>query len=93
LSSPGQRKERGIQAAKIMATREWESKPAQAIAKPPMVYNLISRIRSTGRQHSKSYSGGWSRRLEKNPKILAVSVPGGYQWATFRRWVERCRGD
>ena len=72
-------KERGIQAAKIMAhTVSGKVKPVQALAKPPMVYNLV--FQHTCREPFKPFTDE-SRRLEKNPKILAVSVPGGYQWA------------
>jgi microcystin degradation protein MlrC len=72
-------KERGIQAAKIMAdTVSGKVKPVQAIAKPPMVYNLI--FQDTFHGPFKQFADE-SRRLEKNPKILAVSIPGGYQWA------------
>jgi microcystin degradation protein MlrC len=72
-------KERGIQAVKIMAdTVSGKVKPVQAIAKPPMVYNLI--FQDTFHGPFKEFADE-SRRLEKNPKILAVSIPGGYQWA------------
>jgi microcystin degradation protein MlrC len=72
-------KERGVQAAEIMAgmvTRK--VKPVQAIVKPPMIYNLVF-------QYTKALPllpiVDESKRLEKDPKILAVSVSGGYQWA------------
>ena len=72
-------KERGIQAAKIMAEIvSGKVKPVQALAKPPMLYNLI--YHDTSREPFRHITEE-SRRLEKNPKILAVSVPGGYQWA------------
>lgn len=73
-------KERGIQAAKIMAdTVSGKVKPVQAIVKPPMLYNLI--FQDTFRGPFKQFADE-SRRLEQsNPKILAVSIPGGYQWA------------
>ncbi len=71
-------KERGIQAAEIMAGMvAGKVKPTQAIVKPPMVYNLVF-------QYTKALPllpiVNESRRLERDPKILAVSVPGGYQW-------------
>jgi microcystin degradation protein MlrC len=71
--------ERGIQAAQVMAgIVRGEVKPTQAIAKPPMIYNIVF-------QHTKREPllpiVEESRRLEQNPKILAVSVSGGYQYA------------
>ncbi len=72
-------KERGLQAAKIMAdTVSGKVKPVQALAKPPMLYNLI--FQDTFHGPFKQFADE-SRKLEKNPKILAVSIPGGYQWA------------
>ena len=73
-------KERGIQAATIMAGMvRGEVKPVQYVAKPPMIVNIV---------YQNTYAAPYkpvtdeSRRLEKtNPKILAVSVPGGYQWS------------
>jgi len=54
-------------------------KPAQAIAKPPMIVNIV--YEDTFHEPFKHITDE-SRRLEReNPKILAVSVPGGYQWA------------
>ncbi len=73
-------KERGIQAAKIMAGMvSGELKPTQTLMKPPMVYNIVF-------QHTKSNPfkpiTDESKRIEaENPKILAVSVSGGYQYA------------
>ncbi len=71
--------ERGIQAAQVMAgIVRGKTKPTQAIAKPPMLYNIVF-------QHTKREPllpiVEESRRLEQNPKILAVSVSGGYQYA------------
>lgn len=73
-------KERGVQSAEIMARiLKGEIKPVQALAKPPMVLNLI---------HHNTFTGplkpivAESRRLEREHHgVLAVSVPGGYQWA------------
>jgi microcystin degradation protein MlrC len=70
---------RGRRAAAIMArTLRGEVKPVQVIVKPPMVYNIIF-------QHT--YAEPLlpivrdSMDLEKNnPKILAASVMGGYQY-------------
>ena len=71
--------ERGIQAAEIMGKIvRGEAKPTQTLVKPPMVYNIVF-------QHTKSDPllpiVNASRELEKNPKVLAVSVSGGYQYA------------
>lgn len=71
---------RGDQAAEIMAKiQAGQVMPVQALAKPAMLLNLI---------HHDTFEGvlkpivAESRRLEReNPRILAVSVPGGYQWA------------
>ena len=73
-------KERGIQAATIMAGMVGgEIKPVQAIAKPPMIVNIV--YQNTFAAPYKPVTDE-SRRLEKtNPRILAVSVPGGYQWS------------
>lgn len=72
-------KDRGLQAARLMAaTVRGEVKPVQAIAKPAMLYNLV---------FQNTYQGPLkpivdeSKRLEASGECLAVSVPGGYQWA------------
>jgi microcystin degradation protein MlrC len=71
-------KERGIQAAKIMAdTVSGKVKPVQAIVKPPMVYNII--YHDTNREPFKRFVEE-SIKLEQHPKVLAVSIPAGYQW-------------
>lgn len=73
-------KERGIQAATIMARMiRGEIKPVQALAKPLMIVNIV--YQNTFANPYKPVTDE-SRRLERsNPKILAVSVPGGYQWS------------
>ncbi|HUQ93004.1 MAG TPA: M81 family metallopeptidase, partial [Bryobacteraceae bacterium] len=72
-------KERGIQAARIMGKILKDGvKPVQAVVKPPMVYNII--FQDTYKQPFLSFTED-SIALEKNPKILAVSVSGGYQYA------------
>lgn len=72
-------RERGIQAARIMAeTVRGRVKPVQAMVKPPMIYNIVY-------QHTKRPPllpiVEESRLLERNPKVLAASVAGGYQYA------------
>ncbi|MBI1353591.1 MAG: hypothetical protein GC160_04540 [Acidobacteria bacterium] len=73
-------KQRGIQAAKIMAgIVRGEIHPVQAIARPPMIVNIV--YQDTFHAPYKPITDE-SRRLEReNPKILAASVPGGYQWS------------
>ncbi len=73
-------KQRGIQAAKIMAGMvRGEIKPVQRIVKPPMIVNIV--YQDTFHAPYKPITDE-SRRLEReNPKILAASVPGGYQWS------------
>ncbi len=72
-------KERGFQAAQIMSgIVSGKVKPVQAIAKPPMMYNIV--FQYTKRDPLLPIVEE-SRRLEKNPKILACSVSGGYQYA------------
>jgi microcystin degradation protein MlrC len=72
-------KERGVQAARIMAdTLKGRVKPVQVVVKPPMMYNIV--FQYTKREPLLPIVEE-SRRLEKDPKILAISVPGGYQYA------------
>ena len=72
-------KERGLQAAEIMAgIVSNKVNPVQVIAKPAMLLNLIHH--DTFKEPLKPIVDE-SKRLEKDPRILAVSVPGGYQWA------------
>jgi microcystin degradation protein MlrC len=71
--------ERGLQAAQIMAdTVRGKVRPVQALAKPPMIYNIV--FQYTKRPPLLPIVEE-SRRLEQNPKILAASVSGGYQYA------------
>ena len=72
-------KERGVQAANILRrTLKKEVKPVTVVVKPPMIYNIVF-------QHTESEPllglKQASIDLEKsNPKVLAVSVSGGYQY-------------
>jgi microcystin degradation protein MlrC len=71
--------DRGIQAARIMAdTVRGKVKPTQALAKPAMIYNIV--FQYTKRPPLLPIVEE-SRKLEKNPKVLAASVSGGYQYA------------
>jgi microcystin degradation protein MlrC len=72
-------KDRGLQAARIMAgIVSGKLKPVQAVVKPPMMYNIVY-------QHTRRPPllpiVEESRKLEENPKVLACSVSGGYQSA------------
>lgn len=72
-------KQRGIQAASILSRMlRGEVKPVQTVVKPPMVYNII--FQNTHAEPLLPITNE-SIALEKNPKILAVSVSGGYQYA------------
>jgi microcystin degradation protein MlrC len=72
-------KDRGLQAARIISgMAAGKVKPVQVVVKPPMMYNIVY-------QYTKRAPllpiVEESRRLEENPKILACSVSGGYQYA------------
>jgi microcystin degradation protein MlrC len=72
-------KDRGIQASRIMGQiLRGEVKPVQTLIKPPMIYNII--FQNTYADPYRAVTQQ-SIELEKNPNILAVSVPGGYQYA------------
>lgn len=72
-------KECGLKAASIVAgMARGTLRPTQAIAKPPMLLNII--FHNTFHGPIKPVVDE-SKRLERNPKILAASVPGGYQWS------------
>ena len=72
-------KERGVQAARIMADMVGgKAKPTMAIVKPDMMYNIVYQYTSI---EPLAPIVRESRNLEENPKVLAVSVSGGYQYA------------
>jgi len=72
-------KERGIRAVEIMhGIVTGRLKPAQALVKPGMLYNI--RFQNTNVEPLRPIVEE-SRRLEKEPGILAASVAGGYQYA------------
>lgn len=72
-------KERGLQAAGIMARIvTGEVKPVQALVKPGMLYNIRYQYTSVPPLRP-IYDE--ELRLEKEPGVLAVSVSGGYQYA------------
>jgi microcystin degradation protein MlrC len=71
--------DRGLQAAEVMSKIvKGEAKPVQSIVKPPMIYNIA--FQSTFSKPLLPIVDA-SKELEKNPKVLAVSVSGGYQYA------------
>lgn len=71
--------DRGMQAAEIMSKMvRKEVRPVQAVVKTPMVYNIA--YQSTFMKPLLPITTE-SKELEKNPKILAASVSGGYQYA------------
>ena len=72
-------KDRGAQAAKLMGdVVAGRVKPTQALAKPPMLYNIM--FHNTYAAPMKPITDA-SKALEHMPKVLAASVPGGYQYA------------
>jgi len=72
-------KDRGVQAAKLMAqVVAGKVKPTQAIVKPPMLLNIL--FHNTYAAPLKPITDE-SKRLETQPKVLAASVAGGYQYA------------
>jgi microcystin degradation protein MlrC len=72
-------RERGLQAARIMQDIVAGGvRPVQALAKPPMLYNIV--FQYTRREPLRPIVDE-SRRLETDPRILAASVSAGYQYA------------
>ncbi len=72
-------RERGVKAAEIVArAARGEARPVQAIEKPALFYNI--RFQNTSEEPLRPIVEE-TRRLEENPKILAVSVSAGYQYA------------
>jgi microcystin degradation protein MlrC len=71
--------DRGLQAAEIISKMiRGEVKPTQYMAKPPMLYNQVFL-----HTFSKPFLPvtAESKNVEKNEKVLAASVAGGYQYA------------
>lgn len=72
-------RERGVKAARILhQILAGSARPAQAIAKPGMLYNI--RFQNTNLEPLRPIVEQ-TRQLEKDPRILAASVLGGYQYA------------
>lgn len=73
-------KDRGIQAARLMGQiLRGEVNPVQTIIKPPMVYNII--FQNTYADPLRAITEETIEMEKRNPKILAVSASGGYQYA------------
>lgn len=71
---------RGRRAAAILArTLRGEVKPVQVIVKPPMVYNII--FQNTYAEPLLPITRAAMELERNNPKVLAVSVMGGYQYS------------
>lgn len=73
---------RGRLAASILVrTIRGEIRPVQAIARPPMIFNIVYQNTQAGVYAPITKD---SMELEKSGKVLAASVPGGYQYADVR---------
>ncbi|HUS05497.1 MAG TPA: M81 family metallopeptidase [Bryobacteraceae bacterium] len=71
---------RGLQAATIMGrTLKGAIQPVQVIVKPPMVYNII--FQNTYAEPLLPIVKASMELEKRNPKILSVSVMGGYQYS------------
>lgn len=71
-------KERGAQTADILIRMiKGQVKPVQVVVKPPMMLNLI--FHDTYKAPLKAIVDA-SKETEKLPGVLAVSIPGGYQY-------------
>jgi microcystin degradation protein MlrC len=72
-------RERGLKAAEIVSRIvKGEIQPAQALAKPPMLYNI--RFQNTNVEPLRPIVEE-TRRLERDARFLAATVAGGYQYA------------
>ena len=71
-------KQRGIRATSILSRiLAGEVRPRQAIAKPPMLWNIVHQ--NTAQEPLRSITED-SKALENQPGVLAASVAGGYQY-------------
>ncbi len=71
-------RERGVHAAELMGRIiSGDAHPVQALAKPPMLWNLA--FQNTYEEPLKTITEA-SIALEREPGILAASVAGGYQY-------------
>lgn len=72
-------KDRGLQAARILARQlKGEVKPKQTLVKPPMLYQIV--FQNTYAEPLLPITQDTIELEKKNPKVLAASVAGGYQY-------------
>ncbi|MEZ5399474.1 MAG: M81 family metallopeptidase [Bryobacteraceae bacterium] len=72
-------REQGERGARLMADIvAGKVRPTQAIVKPPMLFNIL--FHNTYAEPLKPVTDA-SKAAERNPKVLAASVSGGYQYA------------
>ncbi len=72
-------RERGLVAAEIMTrTVGGEIRPVSAVAKPPLLLNVLSQ--ETDREPMRSPLAQ-ARQVERRPGLLSVSVMAGFPWA------------
>src|SRR5712691_8057312 len=72
-------RERGVQAAHLMARLlRGEVRPAQALARPPMLLSILHQNTSAAPLRSIMAEAA---AMEAEPGVLAASVAGGYQYA------------
>lgn len=72
-------RERGLHAAELLVrTIRGEIKPTQALAKPPMLFNIL--YQNTSKEPLKSIMDA-AREIEGWRKVLAANVAAGYQYA------------
>ena len=73
-------KDRGLQAARLMGrVLRGEVKPVQVVAHRPMLFNII--FQNTYAEPYKLVTDETVALEKTNPKVLAASAPGGYQYA------------
>jgi len=72
-------RQRGLQAARLLRRiMDGEARPAQALAKPPMVWNILHQ--NTAAEPLRSVMAD-AASLEERPGILAANVAAGYPYA------------
>jgi len=72
-------RQRGLQAAEIlMRTVRKEVNPTQALAKPPMIFNILHQ--NTNKEPMRSILQE-AEQLEEIPAVLAANVAAGYPYA------------
>ncbi len=72
-------KDRGMQAARLMGrVLRGEVKPVQYVAHRPMLFNIV--FQNTYAEPYKIVTDATVALEKSNPKVLAASAPGGYQY-------------